>query len=129
MAQMAEAIIRHEIANMTIQDVISKREQLRNKAKKEMTDVAQGWGIWIETVEITDVHISSRELFNNMQAKFKQENRLEAEHIRLMTQKEITQKRSEVDLETAKKKAEADSEREVYQSKMRLKSEQDKQAF
>jgi len=129
MAQMAEAIIRHQIANMSIDEVLTKREMLRNKAKEDMVTVAQGWGIWIETVEITDVRISSSELFNNMQCKFKQENRLAAQHIRLQTEKEINDKRALMNLETAKKKAETDAARDVYQSQQRLKAERQKEAI
>lgn len=31
-----------------------------------------GWGVWVESVEITDVMISSKTLFENMQVEFRE---------------------------------------------------------
>ena len=38
-----------------ITEVIANRETMRNKIREEMQGVVQGWGVWLETVEITDV--------------------------------------------------------------------------
>lgn len=34
--------------------------------KNELNKILNGWGVWLESVEITDVKISSRKLFENM---------------------------------------------------------------
>ena len=55
LTSMANAIVRSAIANATINQMLRDRESLRAKIRKEMAEVVQGWGVWLETVEITDV--------------------------------------------------------------------------
>ena len=45
---------------MKMQDVITNRELVRDVARDSMLKVVKGWGVWLETVEITDVTILSR---------------------------------------------------------------------
>ena len=45
---------------MDMKDVISNRELMRSVARESMLKVVGGWGVWLETVEITDVKILSR---------------------------------------------------------------------
>ena len=52
----------------------------------------EGWGVWLETVEITDVLILSKSLFEDLQAAFRQQTRLEAERIRLNTERAIEER-------------------------------------
>lgn len=44
------------------------RTGIVDELKKQLT----GWGIWIESVEITQVKISSQKLFQDLQAEFRQ---------------------------------------------------------
>lgn len=46
---------------------------------KDLQSILKGWGVWIETVEITDVKICSSSLFEDMQTPSKQENYLKSE--------------------------------------------------
>lgn len=73
----ASSIVRTEIANTTIKEILRNREKLRQRIKAEMQDV-QGWGIWIETIEITQVLISSTTLFRDLQSEFRQTNHYNA---------------------------------------------------
>jgi len=57
LVSMSEAILRTAIAHSTTMQILREREQIRQKIKDEMTDVVKGWGVWLETVEITDVII------------------------------------------------------------------------
>lgn len=63
---MSNSIIRHRIANSNIDDILTKREELRQEMKNEMNKILNGWGVWLESVEITEVKILSRTLFENM---------------------------------------------------------------
>ena len=63
---MSNSIIRHRIANSSIEDILTKREEIRNEMKNEMNKVVNGWGVWLESVEITDVKILSNNLFKNL---------------------------------------------------------------
>lgn len=51
--------------------------------------VVKGWGVWIETLELTDVTISSDTLFRHMQSGFREAKHLEAETQRLDTAQRI----------------------------------------
>ena len=42
-----------------------------------------GWGVWLETVEITDVKILSGSLFKDMQCKFREDNKKTATILKL----------------------------------------------
>jgi len=44
----------------------------------EMADIVKGWGIYLETVEITDVKILSSSLFKDMQCEFRENQNFEA---------------------------------------------------
>lgn len=40
-----------------------------------MKEVVDGWGVWLETVEITDVIIQNQQLFEDMQAEYRERMR------------------------------------------------------
>jgi hypothetical protein len=46
--------------------MLRDREGLCIKIRKEMSDVVSGWGVWLETVEITNVLIKSGSLFKDL---------------------------------------------------------------
>ena len=75
---MAVSIIRDKIANLTISDILKNRNKLRNGIKEEMQNLMTGWGMWLETCEVTDVKISSKSLFTNLQTEFRESSRKEA---------------------------------------------------
>ena len=83
------AILRQSIANSTILDVIKNRHTIRNSMKKELNELVNQWGVWIENVEITNVTILSNTLFKNLQTKFREEKRREAEMISMEIEKEL----------------------------------------
>ena len=60
---MSNAIVRNRIANSTINDILKNREKVRDEIQKEMNSVINGWGVWLESVEITDVRVLSSSLF------------------------------------------------------------------
>lgn len=64
---------------------IGNRNMIREAIKKEMMEVVKGWGIWLETIEITDVLICSSQLFADLQIENRELSRLEAQKIKLET--------------------------------------------
>jgi uncharacterized membrane protein YqiK len=64
---MASAIVRNCIANSTINKIIKNRDELKDLIINSLKTVTTGWGVWLETVEITDVKISSGSLFKDLQ--------------------------------------------------------------
>ena len=65
--------------------------------KKELQDQLKGWGIWLESVEITEVKISSDKLFKDLQAEFREETQLKAQQIELKSQQQINESRQSAD--------------------------------
>ena len=75
---MSSAVVRSCIANSTIQEMITNRKLLREAIRKEMFDVVKGWGVWLETIEITGVEICSSSLFKDLQTNYRESMRQQA---------------------------------------------------
>ena len=84
---------------------------IRHTIKKGIMDAVAGWGVWVETIELTDVKICSKALFEDLQAAFRQSTMLAAKRITLETQKKITQEQLAADVKLAEARADADAER------------------
>ena len=69
---------------------MKNRDHLRVNVQKDLKDQLKGWGIWLESIEITEVKISSGKLFKDLQAQFRQDTRLNAEMIELKGKEQIT---------------------------------------
>ena len=90
---MASAIVRNQIANSTMSEIIKNRQGLREAVMKEMTEVASGWGVHLATVEVTDVKICSSALFKDMQTQFRETNIKKARLEKLVVSTAITEER------------------------------------
>jgi len=86
------------IANSTIDDIITNRKELKEKLQTELDTISKGWGIQIDTIEITDVSILSSSLFNNIQTRFKEEQKYKAtiEKLEIQKQLKIEQSKSNI---------------------------------
>lgn len=73
----------------------------------EMNTVVMGWGVHLATVEVTDVKILSRGLFQDMQSKFREENNKKATLERMVVENSIYFDQLEKDLEQSKRKADS----------------------
>lgn len=73
LSSMASAIVRNRIANSTINTILKERTVIRDALRAEMAKTCEGWGIWLETIEITDVKIMSSTLFAHMQTQFSEQ--------------------------------------------------------
>jgi len=107
---MAESIVRHQVANLGLAEVIANRELLRNTVRAEMLKVVQGWGMWLETVEVTDVRVLSQKVFDDLQTEFRQNLYLKAEAIRMNTSKDLKLQRLVQDNEKSRIEAETRAE-------------------
>ena len=74
LSRMTSAIVRNQIANSTIEEVLQNRQLLREAVIAEMNEVTKGWGIFLSTVEVTDVTVSSGSLFYDMQTEFREQS-------------------------------------------------------
>lgn len=80
---MASAIVRSRIANSTMDEILKNRQALRVAIRKEMSSITNGWGVWLETIEITDVKILSGSLFQNLQTTFREDQNKAATILKL----------------------------------------------
>jgi regulator of protease activity HflC (stomatin/prohibitin superfamily) len=90
---VVESAIRHQVANMTIEDALRKRGTIILQLKNELGYIAGQWGLVVETVEIRNVRVLSAQLFAQMQAPFRDKIRLESEISALETEKRIAEQR------------------------------------
>jgi len=124
---MAESIVRAEIANLGINEVIAERKKVRDSITAAMQEILSGWGIWLETVEITEVKILSGSLFNNLQQPYRSQQRQKAEKIRIDTENDIQEKRVMTQFKLNKIRNEKDTEIQIERSRQKLKQEEAEQ--
>ena len=71
-----------------------------------MSQVTTGWGVWLQTVEITYVKILSSSLFANLPTTFREDNNKEATLLKLDVDTEIEKKKNDYALVQAKRDSE-----------------------
>lgn len=124
---MSNSIVRHRIANSTIDDILKKRDEIRNEIRQEMQVIVNGWGVWLESVEITDVRILSSSLFQNLQTEFREEQRQKAEIIKINTDAQLEQRRMQRQQEKEYQQVENKSRQQIFAANEALKVQQEKQ--
>ena len=88
--------VRHVIANMTIEDAHRKKEEIARELKLQLQQVEESWGIVFHQVGIRQVKIMSESVFHDLQAKYRNELRLESERTELQTNRQIEQEKNAV---------------------------------
>lgn len=94
----ASAIVRSVIANHKLEDLLTDRQTIRAAILDNMKDQVKGWGVWLETVEITDIRILSASLFQDLQARFREKEKEKAEIYTANINDQIAKKRTEYEL-------------------------------
>ena len=115
---MSSAIVRNCIANSTIEQMMRNRQKICQAIKKEMFDVVKNWGVWLETIEITDVTIASGSLFKDLQAEFRENMKKEAVLYEMVVQQEIDEVKQREELIMQKKRNDAAIEINIYDKKI-----------
>lgn len=132
---MAVSVIRDKVANLTINAILRDRNQLRDGIKQNMQEMLTGWGMWLETIEISDVQIVSTSLFRNLQTDFREKMRLHADKIERSTENTIrsqtmeknnafAQESTESTNKFQKAKMEADAEMDIFRMDAKIKKQQ-----
>lgn len=124
---MAESLVRHQIANLEITDVIKQREIVRNSIREGIQEVVKGFGIWLETVEITDVKILSTSLFEDLQTPFRQSSLEKANSIRQESEKKMEEERIMNELILSKKRSDSENEKRIYEMKKTLEKDKEEE--
>lgn len=97
---VVEAAIRREVANLTLEQVLRQRAAMTDQLGDELAGVAERWGLAIAAIEIKSVQVLSNQLFENMQAKFRDTQRLASARSAMETDEAIARARA-ADRETA----------------------------
>ena len=104
---------RRLIANLTLDQCLENRkEAIASFLMQEIAPVVggagrpddstdQGWGVLIDTIEIQDVKILSREVFEHLQAPFRAEIAMKAEIAGLEGQRLVSERRAATERQTA----------------------------
>mmetsp|Transcript_28906 Transcript_28906/g.54214 ORF Transcript_28906/g.54214 Transcript_28906/m.54214 type:complete len:411 (+) Transcript_28906:73-1305(+) len=124
-AEMAKAVVRSHVANSSLQEVLTQREAFRAQVKAKLMEQVQGWGVWVEAIEIADVRICSTKLFEDLQASHRQQVRLQAEEARLATERHLQERKLQDAVKLSKAQAEADAEQRLAAARQRLRAEQE----
>ena len=114
--RLAESVVRHEVSNKTVDQMIGERETVIDSMKEQIAPTVAKWGLTIETIEFTEVWIRSKTLFQDMQAEYRNEIRKKAEQSTCETEKEVTETRLENEREIARLNAEAQREERIVAS-------------
>lgn len=112
--ELGTSIVRHRIANSTIDDILKNRDGMRAEMLTEIGKVCQGWGVKLESVEITEVKIMSEKLFENMQAPFREAQRIKADLITMETEVGLNEKKVLSETVSAKREVEKDTKQKIY---------------
>lgn len=86
---MAVSVIRDAVANMEIMDILQNRNIIKKRIIEATQIAVKGWGINVETIEISEVRICSGKFFGYLQTRFRDQENLKAERIRSATEMEI----------------------------------------
>ncbi|MGQ4833091.1 MAG: SPFH domain-containing protein [Candidatus Asgardarchaeia archaeon] len=66
---VTESVIRTTCANMRLIDILREREKIIRAIIDELDKITSDWGIKVITVEIKDVTVVNKDLFQNLQAE------------------------------------------------------------
>ena len=110
---MSSAIVRSCIANSTINDMLTDRENIRSMMQKEMFNVVKGWGVWVETFEVTSVTIASSNLFRDLQTNYREKIRKDSEICKMEFATELRKIKQEYDQKQAAFRREIDEKKQI----------------
>lgn len=105
--------VRHVIANMNIEDAMRKKDEIAGNLQKQLSVIEEKWGIVFDQVSIEKVTVMSSKLFQDLQAAFRNQRRLESAKIQINTDLEIASEENAMKEKTAKQQLAADQRLEL----------------
>ena len=111
---MCSSIVRTCIANSTINEILTDRKYIKHIMQKDMFNVVKGWGVWVETFEVTEVQISSQALFRDLQTNFREKIRKDSEICKMQFASEISDIQQKQNAKQAKFTREIEEQKSLY---------------
>lgn len=87
--------IRHIIANIGIEEALTKKDEIGRDLKAQLERIERSWGVIFDQVGIERVTILSSSVFDDLQQKTRDNLRLAASESRMSTDREIEKKKAE----------------------------------
>lgn len=87
--------IRHIIANIDIEDALTKKDEIGRNLKSQLERIERSWGVMFDQVGIERVTILSSMVFEDLQQKTRDSLRLTAAESRMDTDQQIEKKQAE----------------------------------
>lgn len=126
--------IRHIIANLTIDEALTKKDEIGRNLKSQLERIERTWGVIFDQVGIERVTILSSRVFEDLQQKMRDSLRLAAAESRMETDQEIAKKKAKhtEEMSALRSKTEkearilkARTESEIHEVELRERSERD----
>ncbi|MCY3412821.1 MAG: hypothetical protein INQ03_14380 [Candidatus Heimdallarchaeota archaeon] len=92
LSRLVESIVRTTVARLSLDQVLRERGLIIDAIMSELVSVVGPMGIKINTAEIRHVEVVDQQLFNDLQEKYRQQARLEAQRVMIETNQEIMKK-------------------------------------
>lgn len=96
LAEGLTAVVRDEIAKLTIDEIMKKRDVIREQIRQEFQTTLKGNGIKVQATEITDVYIINTQLFKDMQQKHRDLKRSKAQVYRMQIDEKLSKLKNKV---------------------------------
>lgn len=136
---LCRSIVKWLVANMKVEECLRKRkEDIAGALKREISlvvsDAEKGWGVEVVTIDIQDVYIQSKEIFDAMQVLFKTEKLQASQLSQLEMQKDIEVRKLEQEIELTRYHRDKELERarieaEIESQKIALAQENESKKF
>jgi regulator of protease activity HflC (stomatin/prohibitin superfamily) len=89
LSKLVESIIRTTVARLSLDQVLRERSLIIEAIMSELVPVVEPMGIRMNTAEIRHVDVVDTQLFSNLQETYRQEAKLNAEKVKIVTNQEI----------------------------------------
>ncbi|MEW6265928.1 MAG: SPFH domain-containing protein [Thermodesulfobacteriota bacterium] len=108
--------IRHIIANITIEESLTKKDEIGRDLKGQLQRIERTWGLIFDQVGIERVTILSARVFEDLQQKTRDQLRLSSAESRMQTDQEIEKKQAQYSEEMERIKAKTEAEARVLRA-------------
>jgi hypothetical protein len=108
--------IRHLIANISISDALTKKDEIGRDLKAQLGRIERTWGILFDQVGIERVTILSSRVFDDLQQQARDDLRLTAAESRMRTDQEIEKKHSAYTEEMERLKGQTEKETRILRA-------------
>lgn len=109
--------IRHIIANLAIEDALTKKDEIGRMLKEQLARVERTWGVLFDQVGIERVVILSKQVFEDLQQQTRDSLRLSAATSRMQTDQDIEKKQAQHKEETEKVRNQSERETRIFRAK------------